>query len=116
MIQWRTLADTATVDAIADMSMQTPVLIFKHSTRCSISSMAKMRLEQDWTLSPEAVVPYYLDLITYRPVSQYIADKFSVWHESPQVLLISKGECVYDASHLDIQVAELEEELQATNS
>ena len=60
-----------------------------------------------------SLLPY---LITYRPVSQYIADKFSVWHESPQVLLISKGECIYDASHLDITVAELAAELQATNS
>ena len=116
MIQWRTLADIATVDAIAEMSEQSPVLIFKHSTRCSISTMAKMRLEQDWSMSAEAVIPYYLDLITYRAVSQYIAEKFSVWHESPQVLLIFKGDCIYDASHLDITVAELAAELQATNS
>jgi bacillithiol system protein YtxJ len=111
MLHWKTLTSNQDVDAIIARSKDIPCLIFKHSTRCSISSIAKMRLEDDWGFAPEAVEPYYLDLITYKPVSQHIAEVFSVHHESPQVLLISDGECIYDASHLDISVEELQESL-----
>ena len=84
-------------------------LIFKHSTRCSISTMAKYRLEDDWNFEGKKLEPYYLDLINYRDLSKEVAEKFDVHHESPQVLLIKNGECTYDASHLDITVSELHE-------
>jgi bacillithiol system protein YtxJ len=69
--------------------------------------MAKARLERDWHFSDETIEPYYLDLLSFRSVSQAVAEKFYVSHESPQVLLIRGGECTYDASHLDISVREL---------
>lgn len=111
MVNWNTLVNTASVDEIVGLSAQTHYLIFKHSTRCSISAMAKMRLEQSWDFSEEEVKPFFLDLIAHRDVSNYIAEKFAVYHESPQVLLIHKGECIFDASHLDISVAEIREAL-----
>lgn len=86
-------------------------MIFKHSTRCNISEIAKFRLEDDWDFSANEIEAYYLDLLSFRPVSQHVSETFSVYHESPQVLLISQGECVYDASHLDISVGELKEAL-----
>jgi bacillithiol system protein YtxJ len=116
MITWKELVDTQTVDEIVGLSSQTPYLIFKHSTRCSISAMAKMRLEHSWDFGADEIQPYYLDLIAFRQVSNYIAEKFSVYHESPQALLIWQGECIYDASHLDISVPELKEALAALHS
>lgn len=86
-------------------------MIFKHSTRCNISEIAKFRLEDDWDFSANEIEAYYLDLLAFRAVSQHVSETFSVHHESPQVLLISQGECVYDASHLDISVGELKEVL-----
>jgi bacillithiol system protein YtxJ len=77
------------------------VLLFKHSTTCSISHMAKLRLESSWDETAD-ILPYYLDLKAYRNISNEIAEQFSVHHESPQVLLIRNGECIYDESHLDI--------------
>ena len=71
--------------------------------------MAKLRLDESWDL--EGVEAYYLDLKTYRALSDEIAEKFQVFHESPQVLLIRNGECFYDASHLDISVGEIKETL-----
>lgn len=71
--------------------------------------MAKMRLESNWNFSEEELTPFYLDLKNYRSISSDIAEKFSVHHESPQVLLVRKGECIYDASHFDISVDELHE-------
>lgn len=81
-------------------------LIFKHSTRCSISMMAKKRFELDWEDLPEDMPLYFLDLISYRDLSKQVADVFQVHHESPQLLLIKDGECVLDQSHGQISVDE----------
>ena len=81
-------------------------LIFKHSTRCSISMMAKRRFELDWDSLPEELPLYFLDLIQYREISNQIAQLFHVHHESPQLLLIKDGECVLDQSHGGISVDE----------
>ncbi|MES2274483.1 MAG: bacillithiol system redox-active protein YtxJ [Bacteroidota bacterium] len=79
-------------------------VIFKHSTRCSISMMAKRRFEMDWDRLPTEVPLYFLDLIKYRDISGQIASQFSVHHESPQLLLIKDGECILDQSHGEISV------------
>jgi bacillithiol system protein YtxJ len=81
-------------------------LIFKHSTRCSISMMAKRRFELDWEDLPEDMPLYFLDLISYRELSAQVAQLFQVHHESPQLLLIKDGECVLDQSHGAISVEE----------
>ena len=105
MIDWLKLSNMDMIDEIISVSNNQPVLIFKHSTVCSISSIAKLRLEDDWDIG--AIKTYLLDLITYRGISNTIADKFQVQHESPQILLISKGECIHDASHFDISKDEI---------
>ena len=114
-MHWNQLTDLHQLDEIVAISQNHPVVIFKHSTRCNISSVAKFRLEDDWNFSAEEIEPYYLDLLQHKDISNIIAEKFQVWHESPQVLLIANGECVYDASHLDISVAELQESLTQIN-
>ncbi|WP_184550728.1 bacillithiol system redox-active protein YtxJ [Mucilaginibacter sp. FT3.2] len=81
-------------------------LIFKHSTRCSISMMAKRRFELDWEDLPQDMPLYFLDLIKYRDLSALTAQLFDVHHESPQLLLIKDGECVLDQSHGAISVEE----------
>jgi bacillithiol system protein YtxJ len=79
-------------------------IIFKHSTRCPVSMMAKRRVEMDHELIPEEVQIYFLDLIAYRDVSNSIAEGFNVPHESPQLLLIKDGECIYETSHGEISI------------
>lgn len=108
-MNWHPLTTVSQIEEIIERSKEVPCAIFKHSTRCSISSMAKYRLEDDWDFDGKDLEPYYLDLIAHRDVSNAIAQQFSVHHESPQILLIRAGECTYDASHLDITVAELKE-------
>ena len=81
-------------------------LIFKHSTRCSISMLAKRRFELDWESLPEHMPLYFLDLIQHREISNQIAQLFDVHHESPQLLLIKNGECILDQSHGGISVEE----------
>lgn len=99
-MNWINLTDSQQIQAIIELSKQQPVLIFKHSTRCSISATALNRLERAWNLQDAKA--YYLDLIAYRPISNALAEQFEVEHQSPQVLIIKNGQCVYHESHWDI--------------
>lgn len=88
-------------------------LIFKHSTRCSISLMAKKNFELDWSVIPEDTKLYFLDLISYRDISNQIAEIFQVAHQSPQILLIKDGDCVLESTHSDISADEVAEVIAA---
>ncbi len=115
-LNWIPLTSTEEVNKLKEHSFSVPCLIFKHSTSCNISAIAKYRLDDDWDFEGDVLQPYFLDLLRFRPISKYVAESFEVYHESPQILLIINGECVYDASHLDIRVEELKEALDAVGS
>lgn len=107
-MNWQQLQTIEQLDAIDAQSATQTVLIFKHSTRCSISDAAISRFERDWKEEDSAKMkPYYLDLIAYRPVSNAIAQRYEVEHESPQVVVIKNGKCVYHESHMNIRVNDL---------
>lgn len=110
-LRWNTLTEIMQLDALEVESHETPVFIFKHSTRCGISRMALKQFEKQYSLPKESIKPYFLDLLSYRPLSNEIENRFSVIHQSPQLLLIKNGKCIYDASHSDINAAVLEEKL-----
>ncbi len=105
-INWIPLTDLGQLNEIMELSHQQPVAIFKHSTRCSISRMALKQFENEFDLEG-SVTPYYLDLLNHRDISQEIATRFDVYHQSPQLLLIKEGKSIYDASHSDIDAVEL---------
>ena len=81
-------------------------VIFKHSTRCSISMMVKKRFELDWDKLPAEMPLYFLDLIKYRDLSNKVAADFLVHHESPQLIMIKDGEWILDLSHGEVSVEE----------
>jgi bacillithiol system protein YtxJ len=68
--------------------------------------MALKQFENEFNLADQ-VIPYFLDLLEYRPISNEIASRFQVVHQSPQLILIKDGNAIYDVSHSDIQVDEL---------
>jgi bacillithiol system protein YtxJ len=103
-MRWITLESADQIQSIQQNTGYS--LIFKHSTRCSISLMAKRKFELDWADLPQDISLYFLDLIKYRELSRQIADDFQVHHESPQMLLIKNGECILDQSHSAISVEE----------
>lgn len=105
-INWIPLTDLGQLNEILELSHQQPVAIFKHSTRCSISRMALKQFENEFDLEG-SVTPYFLDLLNHRDISQEIATRFEVYHQSPQLLLIKEGKSIYDASHSDIDALEL---------
>ena len=110
-MNWKTLTSEEELKAIIQRSFNNPQVIFKHSTRCSISSMAKNRLERSDI--PTGVDFYYLDLLRFRGLSDKIAETFDVFHESPQVLLVRNGDCIYDESHSGISMDEIREHTAA---
>jgi bacillithiol system protein YtxJ len=107
-MNWITLDSIEQLDQIAKASNTKPQLIFKHSTTCSISKMAFSRFER--AEAPETIDFYYLDLLNFRNISNAIAEKFQVNHESPQVILIKNEACVYDESHYGIMMDEVVEQ------
>ena len=102
-MKWIALTSFQQLEDLKKESEEKAVLIFKHSTRCSTSRMSLDRLERNWNNQEMAnVTPYFLDLISYREISNLISAQFNVHHESPQVLVISKGKSVLDLSHFEI--------------
>lgn len=110
-MHWIHLTDEEQLKQIVSNSQVKPQVIFKHSTRCSISAVALQRMQK--TAQPSDIDFYFLDLLANRPLSNKIAETFSVQHESPQVLLIRDGECVYEESHLGISMMEIVDQASA---
>lgn len=107
-MDWILLKAAQDLEKIQEISESETVLIFKHSTRCSISSTALNRLERSWKEGEmKNVKPYFVDLIADRPISNQVSDTFNIPHESPQILLIKNGKCIYHASHLAISYPEI---------
>lgn len=105
-MDWEPLNHITQLDEIVTLSKEKPVAIFKHSTRCSISRMALKQFENEFDF-PEKVTPYFLDLIAFRDISNDIASRFGVQHQSPQLILIKNGKAIYTTSHSDIDAGAL---------
>jgi len=108
VMNWIPLTTEDQLSRIIEKSATVPQVIFKHSTRCGTSSVVLSRLERSNT--PENIDFNFLDLVSYRNISRKVSEDFKVSHESPQVLLIKNGECIYDESHLGISMDELAEQ------
>lgn len=110
---WIPLREEKQIQEIKDESENGPVIIFKHSTRCSISAMALDRLQRKYDGEAIGNAPmYFLDLISYRNVSNAIADEFGVLHQSPQILVVKDGKCIYDDSHMGIDFGMVASQVQ----
>jgi bacillithiol system protein YtxJ len=107
-VNWIPLQLMGQLDELITLSNEKPVFIFKHSTRCSISRFALKQFENDFALH-DVMDAYFLDLIAYREISNEIATRFGVQHQSPQLILIKEGKAIYDASHSDIEAGVLKE-------
>lgn len=104
-MNWINLNREEQLQEIISKSNHTPQVIFKHSSRCSVSDMAKNRLDR--SAFPAGMDFYFLDLIKHRNISNKISEDFNVYHESPQVLVIKNGQSIYDESHTGIDMREI---------
>ncbi|MFT4678307.1 MAG: bacillithiol system protein YtxJ [Flavobacteriales bacterium] len=103
-MNWTLLTSISELESALAKSEEQPIAIFKHSTRCSVSFMARKQLEMTWDFSEEQVLPYFLDLIQHRDISNAISSETGVEHQSPQLLLIIKNKVAYHASHGSISL------------
>ena len=106
-MKWNELRELNQLEEITRESEEKTILIFKHSTRCSSSRVALDRLQRNWKDEEmQMVKPYFLDLISYREISDQIAEKYSIEHESPQVVIIKNRQAIFSESHwgIDYQV------------
>jgi bacillithiol system protein YtxJ len=111
-MNWIKLNSIEQLEEIDRLSQTQPVLIFKHSTRCSISSTALNRFEKQYKPEDVTLLPaYYLDLLTYRPISIEIANRSGIVHQSPQALLIKDGKCTHESTHFEIDYSEIKSKL-----
>ncbi|WP_306643263.1 bacillithiol system redox-active protein YtxJ [Sanyastnella coralliicola] len=101
-IQWQHLESDRDLDQAIQRSHELPVVLFKHSTRCSVSSFALRVFEQQYGYESGQIEPYFLDLIRHRDLSNRIAKELAVHHESPQMIVVKDGMAVYDTSHSQI--------------
>jgi bacillithiol system protein YtxJ len=107
-MNWNALNSLDQLQTLLAESNHTIILIFKYSTRCSISRNVLGRLERNWNESDVPMLkPYFLDLIAHRELSNHIANQFDVVHKSPQVLIIRDGQCVNNWSHFDIDYQQI---------
>jgi bacillithiol system protein YtxJ len=98
---------SSNLEEIINKSFEKPVLVFKHSTACPISSIVYNRIEELSEELAEKFDCYLLLVIEDRPVSNALAEMLKVKHESPQVLLLKNGACVFNESHLMIKPTSL---------
>ena len=104
-MNWIEITDLSHIEELRLSSQNNRVIIFKHSTRCSISKLALSKFERNWKF--DNITPYFIDLLNYRDISNNISDVFNVEHQSPQVLVIENGQCVNHASHTSISNIDL---------
>lgn len=113
-MKWSELRSVDQIDQIRRESAENPILIFKYSSRCSLSRMALDRLERNWQEAEMiGIKSYFLDLITYREISNRIAHEFDVEHESPQILIIENEKSIYDQSHMGIDYQQIREAVKS---
>lgn len=108
-MNWHQLEEEQQIELITKESENEPILIFKHSTRCSISSTALDRFERSWSKHnpTKPLKLFFLDLIKNKQVSNAVSKTFGVEHESPQILLVKSGEVIYHESHYGIALDEV---------
>jgi bacillithiol system protein YtxJ len=107
-MSWLPFQSEAQWQEILAASQVSPQLIFKHSTRCSISSMILSRFEGSELFQKSELSCWMLDLIAFREVSNYVAAATQVWHESPQCIVIDKSKVIYAESHGSIDAKSIQ--------
>ncbi len=108
---WSNLTEENQIAEIIALSNSIPVYIFKHSTTCGISAQAKENLEISFKNTDKPFLLYYLDLLKYRSISNEVASKLNVHHQSPQLILVHNGEVAFTTSHHKIKTNILEDSL-----
>jgi bacillithiol system protein YtxJ len=106
------LNDVQSLDAAIAESADRPVLLFKHSRYCGVSCEALDELQSHIDAQGEGTVAYRMITVqTHRPVSDAVAQRLGLRHETPQAILLRDGKVIWNASHFRITAAQLDQAL-----
>jgi bacillithiol system protein YtxJ len=108
-MKYFTLDKMEQFDEIDEISKTKPVVLFKHSTRCSISRMVLKQFDAEFNYPEEKIDWYLLDLLNHRDLSNEIASRYNVVHQSPQIVVIRNGKAVFNESHDSISAEDLKQ-------
>ena len=111
-LPWTEVSSLEQLHSVLESANEKPVLLFKHSSRCSISSMALHSFESRWTSENNLCQLCFIDLIRFRDVSNEVAQLTRVHHQSPQAILVKGTEVLYHDSHSGIDAREIEKVLK----
>lgn len=112
-VPWHALTESRQLEEIEQESQDLPVVIFKHSTRCGISRMVLNNFERGYDLPKDKHVKlYFLDLIANRDISNEVASRFGVRHESPQMIILKNKEVVHHASHHSVDLEDVKAQIK----
>lgn len=106
-VNWILLNDLKVLDEAIAISYKKTVIIFKHSTRCSVSRFVLKQFENEYNFSAEQLEPFFLDLLNHRNISNEIAQRFAIEHQSPQMIVLKDGVAVFSCTHNDIEACVL---------
>jgi bacillithiol system protein YtxJ len=110
-ISWIQLTQINQVDAALANSFLKTAVFFKHSTRCIVSKHALRQFESEWNFNTTQIEFYFLDLLNFREISNYIAESTEVHHQSPQIIVVKDNSIIYNASHENISAIDLHNKL-----
>jgi bacillithiol system protein YtxJ len=108
-VKFFTLDKMEQFDEMDEISATKSIVIFKHSTRCSISRMALKQFDAEFNYPEEKIEWYLLDLLNHRDLSNEIASRYNVVHQSPQIVVIRNGKAVFNESHDSIAAEDLKQ-------
>lgn len=97
----REISEQADLDAAVEAG---PVLLYKHSYRCGFC-FRSLKEVQKFAGARQDVTVLQIDVVASRPLSDLIADRYGIRHESPQAIAVVNGEALWSASHLEVTVA-----------
>lgn len=107
-LPWMNITSVEQLTELLHNVGEKPILLFKHSTRCGVSSMVLNSFENEWTTGTELCDLYYIDLLSHRDVSNEIAVLTGIVHQSPQAIIIKGKEIIYDATHSAIDARKIQ--------
>ncbi len=108
---FREMLTPADATAALDASGQHVVVVYKHSPICDLSERALIEMNEFLRDAPSSLDVRIVDVLAARPASQWVEARTGVRHESPQVLILERGEVVWNASHSRITAHALRQAL-----
>ena len=101
--------DVESLDRFIFEAGETPAIVFKHSNTCGVSARVYREISQ--VTRPVGIV-----IVQHaRDVSDEIARRFGIQHETPQAIIVCGARVLWSASHYAVKAHAVEEALESVS-